>query len=216
MMRYLAIILLIIVGIASYAAPKQPKTLFRTEKYLCFIKKYHVLANDTNVMHGRYQLCYRGKDIESGSYDRGRRIGVWKFYNNANDNYVMELTYDYSRRKPLKIQPHIVGTYDTKNYPSIFLGSPLLPSYFISAHATYPEEVHGEDLNKKVVIALHINSSGKMTGYHYIKESTPDINKSITHALEKIPKDWEWLPARKNGINVASDYIITIIVEAVV
>lgn len=192
--------------------PRPPRVLNRVVDTICYKEYYSVLANDTNIRHGKYKLVFKDFPIERGQYTQGERTGVWKFY---TENNILELEYDYDSHKPLKIQPHVGHVYKQDTYPSIFLGSPLNIRHYIIAKATYPKNERGFFKNCQVDVALHISSTGKCTGYHIERYSKEDFNESIRNALKRIPKQWRWLPARRNGKDIASEYLISIVFEYV-
>ncbi|RVU00743.1 hypothetical protein EOD41_12180 [Mucilaginibacter limnophilus] len=50
--------------------------------YNKFTEKYNVLADSPKLKHGLYQALYNKKiAVASGQYTRGKRTGLWHFYN---------------------------------------------------------------------------------------------------------------------------------------
>ena len=177
-----------------------------------YVEKYSVLASDTAVKHGEYSLIYKGKVLEKGVYKKGKRVGGWMFYN-LNDE--LEFIYDYDDELPYQIMPHKGYTYTAKTFPSMYLGSPLVPYHFIASHTYYPVKEQGNMQDCTVVLALEISATGKMTGYHLEKESRADFNRVVLNAAAQIPSTWRFVPAREGGKNVASSYKIILVFEAV-
>lgn len=194
------------------APPNNQKVLPCSKDTLCYTEKYYVLASDSKTKHGSYALYLKEYAIEQGQYTNGKRTGIWKFYTIENE---VELMYDYDNNKPLKILPHIGHKYSEDTYPAIFLGSPLHIRHYICTKTSYPAKERGEFQNCQIDVALHINSKGEFTGYHIKRFSKEDFNNSVINAMKKIPKDWRWLPARQNGKNIDSEYIISIVFEYV-
>lgn len=188
----------------------------RTQKLVrhtgMYVEKYSALASDTSVKHGKYSLIYKDKVIETGEYKKGKRIGGWKFYN-INDE--IEFIYDYDDELPYQIMPHKGHTYTAKTFPSMYLGSPLVPYHFIASHTYYPVKESGNMQDCTVVLALEISATGNITGYHLEKESRADFNRVVLNAAAQIPKHWRFVPAREGGKNVASNYNIILVFEAV-
>lgn len=213
MKRYLTTMLLFVLLPLAATAAHKPVLKNRTVQNGIYTERFKVLASDTAKKHGQYSLIYKGKTIESGEYRYGERVGVWEFYNIHNK---VEFRYDYDSRTPFNITPHKGQTYTARTFPSIYLGSPLVPVHFITHHTYYPLS-ESEDTYKdcKVVLALQISKYGKMTGFYLKEKSKEGFNNVVSKAAEKIPKHWRWVPARKDGRNVDSEYLITVIFEAI-
>ncbi len=216
--KILALILSAIICFAvqpTLAQQKQNKnvhTLKISRPCGLYTEKFSVLASDTAVKHGQYSLIYKGKVIETGEYKKGKRVGGWKFYNINNE---IEFIYDYDDELPYQIMPHKGYTYTAKTFPSMYLGSPLVPYHFIATHTYYPVKEQGNTRDCTVVLALEISATGKVTGYHLEKESKAEFNRIVLNAAAKIPSTWRFVPAREGGKNVPGIYRIILIFEAV-
>lgn len=211
-MRRILTIMLLLITIAASGQSKALKTKNITRERDIYVEKYSALASDTSVRHGNYKLIYKGKVIETGDYKKGERVGQWTFYNLSDE---IEFIYDYDTNLPYQIMPHKGSIYTAKQFPSLFLGSPLIPYHFITRNTYYPVKQADNKHDCKVVLALEINANGRMTGYHLETKSREDFNKVVLDAASRIPKHWRWVPAREGGRNVSSIYTITLIFEAV-
>ncbi|MCQ2229878.1 MAG: energy transducer TonB [Bacteroidales bacterium] len=211
-MRTLLVIILSLLSLTALAQSKTVKTKNITRNRDIYVEKYSALASDTSVKHGTYKLLYKGKVIETGDYKKGERIGPWTFYNLKDE---VEFIYDYDKNLPFQIMPHYGSVYSAKQFPSLFLGSPLIPYHFIARSTYYPVKESGNKRDCKVVLALEINANGRMTGYHLETSSRDDFNRVVLDAASRIPKHWRWVPAREGGRNIPSNYRITLIFEAV-
>lgn len=165
-------------------------------------------AQGQKVRHGAYTMEYKGKVVEKGRYDKGKKVGKWE-YRNYRD--MLELRYDYNLGKPIYVLPHEGHKYDKQTNPCIFLGSPVVPYYFIMANVFYPEmeadNKHGGD----VTLTISVNAKGRMTGYKIKKSSSPHFAKAVEKAADRIPRnEWQWVPAREKGKNVQGEYDIVI------
>lgn len=215
MPKALLIIFALLLALPSAAQSRNaPRVKYVTQRNgLLYTERFQVLVEDNTVRHGKYALLYKGKAIERGQYTRGERSGKWTFYNMKN--YV-ELVYDYDRQIPLHIQPHEGTTYNAKNFPPVFLGSPLVPYHFVAVHAKYPYEEQNNREDCKVVLALEINSNGRMTGFHLQEESPrEEFNEIVRNTAAQMPDSWRWVPSRSGGKNVPANYLITIIFDKV-
>lgn len=174
-----------------------------------YLHSYQALASDTSVMHGGYELLYKNKTLERGNYHQNKRIGVWHFYNFKN---ALEFTYDYNTGKVDNFVRPSDGIYDT---PCFFLGSPLIPYLFMLSKLYYPEMELDNQTDQEVMLALNISPEGKMTGVRLVKSAKAGFDEAVMKAASTIPSHWQWLPARKNGCPVESDYLIKIVFEPV-
>lgn len=188
------------------------KTVKVNKKNGRYIEQYSVLAADTSIRHGNYKLIYKNNTIEKGDYKKGKKVGEWTYYNLVNE---VEFKYDYDQNLPYQIMPHKGHTYNEKTFPSMYLGSPLVPYHFITSHIYYPVKESGNTQDCPVVLALEISATGRVTGYHLEVASREEFNRVVLAAAAQIPKDWRFVPAREKGKNVASTYCITLIFEAV-
>ncbi len=200
-----------LISFAANATTKSPQLRSRTAKKGIYTERYKVLASDTTVRHGAYTLLHKGKLLEKGQYKKDNRAGVWEFY---GLDEVVELRYDYDQELPVYILPHNEGTYNPRTFPSVFLGSPIMLYHFVALQTPYPTKEAGNQTDCPVTVALEISASGKLTGYHIEEGSRESFNEAVLRAVEKIPPDWRWVPARKDGRNVASTFRMTIIFEA--
>lgn len=199
---------------ASISVCAQDATVKRIAKRLVdgnYTEAFTVLATDTTIRDGKYELYYRKRTIESGNYKEGKKIGTWTYKNYDNN---VELMYNYTLGQPVYILPHVGKEYDQNNYPCMFLGSPIIPYFFVMSRIYYPLAEQDRKGGGKVVLALNINSVGRVTGYR-IKESTSiNFTQIVRRAADQIPKDkWLWVPALRSGKNVADEYVITVVFD---
>lgn len=201
-----------------YAQKKQAKKkttvkrITRERKYLFYREKYQVLASDTSVWDGTYQLIYRGKALERGQYHKGLRSGVWEFFSIGGPR---EFCYDYDEGLPFQITPHFGTKYDARNFPPLFLGSPVVINQFLAFHTHYKLREGDKYRDCKVQLLLRINANGRMVGYELGDTSIVEFNNAVREAATRIPSDWRWVPSRKNGKNAEGIYKITVIFDAV-
>lgn len=206
---YILISLMLCFGVE---AQKKPRTKTKSVKGALYTETFSVLASDTSVRHGVYKLLYKGRVMEMGQYHKGERVGEWEFRNLENK---VEFYYDYEERLPYRIMPKAGTYYSARNFPALYLGSPVVPYHFIATNSYYPLAERDNTEDCKVVLALKINAYGRMTGYYIKEKSKERFNEIVLKAAAKIPKSWRFVPSRENGRNVASDYLITIVFEGV-
>ena len=213
----LQVVLLIFVGGIYVDAQKKKgkapiKHITKQRRYLYYDERYQVLANDTAVWDGTYQMIFRGKAIEKGQYHRGKRSGVWEFFTLTGSR---EFCYDYDENLPFQITPHFGTHYDARNFPPLFLGSPIVINQFLAMETHYKLQKDDDYHDCKVELLLHINTNGRMVGYEFGDTSIVAFNDAVRDAVSRIPDNWRWVPARSNGRNVDGLYKITVIFDAV-
>ncbi len=221
-MRYVLILTTLVSSLLaspSYAQGQEPKTPEEIRQYVDQRSKelWHVYFSESvdsirvgkkMLRHGPYTLAYKGNVVEKGAYDHGNRVGNWIF---RNYHDMVELRYDYTLRRPMYILQHENHTYDKDNNPCIFLGSPVVPFYFIMANVFYPQSEADNKHGGDVTLTINVDPSGRMSGYYIKQSSTPRFAKAVEKAADRIPRDeWRWVPAKKDGKNVDGEYDILI------
>jgi len=203
---FLLVIILVITNITSATAQK-PRT--RKLADTRFTEHYRVLDTDTSILDGRYELYYKQHLIEKGQYKNGVKSGIWSFYNLNN---FFEFQYDFTRDTLLRITGS--AHYARKNYtPPIFLGSPLIPYIHILKAINYPSDAYDNNIQGKVVLTLIISSTGDIVD-SFISESLNEMMDEVVHSTVKgFPKNWKWLPAKRNGEKIESTYKITVLFD---
>lgn len=174
-----------------------------------FYEEATALAQDSvPVFDGPYKLFYRGSLVEQGSYERGNRVGLWEF---RNYHGIAELRYDYDAERPVYMLPHEGKVYSKSQYPCVFLGSPIVPYYFILCNVFYPQSEGNNKAGGKVILSIMVDSRGHMTGYRVKEASSENFADAVRRAADSIPvAQWRWVPARKAGKNVPGVYDMTI------
>lgn len=171
-----------------------------------FTEHYHVLSGDTSIMNGEYKLYYKTTLIEKGGYNKGKRCGIWTFFNLGGN---FEFQYDFDRDSLL----NIAGSdyYKLRNErPCLFLGSPLVPYVYISSMVGYPLDAIEKGIKGKVVLTLRISETGEILD-RFISHGLNDMmDSTVLKAARNFPENWEWIPAKRMGENIESLYNITV------
>lgn len=176
-----------------------------------FTAKYEVLASDSSTKDGKYTLYYRDAPIESGEYKMGKKSGIWEY---RNLRKMTELKYDHTARRPTYMLPHEGHKYNTRNYPCTFIGSPLIPFFFIHTRAYYPKAEADNPDGGNVILRLMISPQGKLTSFMIKQATSENFAEVVRKAAIAIPKDkWRWVPAMKDGKRVEGTYDITILFD---
>jgi hypothetical protein len=166
--------------------------------------EYEVLKSDTSVKDGFYKFYYKNKMIENGTYKRGEKVGLWRYYNLKG---IFEYEYDFKSKQVTRLSGDRDPSLET---PCLFNGSPLIPYLFIVQHVRYPKEALDKDLSGKVVLGLKISSEGKVWALYLVEKFHPAFDAEVMRVAREFPRDWEWLPATKFKQPVDGEYLITI------
>lgn len=166
-----------------------------------------ILVDGQMCRHGDYLLEYKGKTIEKGKYEKGKKVGTWIYWNYQD---IVELRYNYDAAKPLYIVQHIGHKYSKTERPCVYIGSPVVPYYFVTSNVFYPQS-EGHRNGGQVTLTINVNAEGRMTGYKIKKSTSENFSKAVRVAADRIPSDkWRWIPSLKNGKPVDSEYDIVI------
>ncbi|MDR2929103.1 MAG: energy transducer TonB [Cytophagaceae bacterium] len=185
--------------------PAQKQRMRRSADKL-FTEHYQVKDEDTSVWDGKYELYYKSNLIERGRYKEGKRSGSWMFFNLGS---LFEFQYDFTRDTLLRR----AGSeyHEMRNFfPPLFLGSPLIPYIFISSRVGYPVEAIDNKVEGKIILTLVISTEGKIVDSYISKSLNEMMDEIVLKTAEDFPDDWEWIPAKKDGVKVESPYNITI------
>ena len=171
-----------------------------------FTEHFQVSEGNSDVLDGKYELYYKSHLIERGRYKNGVRAGVWNFYNLNN---LFEFQYDFTRDLLLNLSGSDI--YARNNYtPPLFLGSPLIPYIYILDSLGYPLETFEKNVEGKVVLTLIISTEGEILE-SFISESLDEAtDREVLNTVKNFPDTWRWIPAKRDGIKIESDYKITV------
>lgn len=171
-----------------------------------FKEVYSHVKHDATLKDGHYQLYYKHQLIEEGDYNQGVRTGNWQYYSYNN---LLEFEYDFDSDSIVRIGSNnrIIASVRT---PCFYKGSPLIPYLHMVDNVNYPEKALDKDICGRVVLNLMIDKSGKVYGYYISKKLHPLVDKEVLKVASKLPEDWEFLAATRNGAPIISEYLIPI------
>lgn len=176
-----------------------------------FFEDYYALAKDTSIKSGLYLKKYKEYVIERGLFRNNERFGQWAYFSLDG---VFEFEYDHTARKVVKISTKH-NPEDYLETPILFYGSPIIPYLYMVRNIVYPSEAKNKNITGKVVLAININRTGKVTSF-YIKEKLhPLLDREVIKVAKTMPSDWQWIPATYHGQNISSEYLIDIEFELV-
>jgi hypothetical protein len=229
MLRILLLFVLFSISLAGYAQD----TLQVLDNYAPGVtQKYHVLKSSPNVKDGLYQAFFKRKTIlASGPYRKGKRIGLWHFYNmsgkviqhynyNTNEPVFLaasELPADYMQYEFL---PQPLNT-DTLTLP-IKIGGvlygylPYISKFKVKNDIEYSGEMHG-------ILQILVSPSGRLAEcILLVKAKVWKVNMWQTDTIETYqlnPElldeyDKQFIPATVNHQKVSSTIYIYCQIQA--
>ena len=171
-----------------------------------FREVYFVNENDTSVRHGLCYVYYKDRIIEKGAYGQDIKIGGWRYFSLSG---VFEYEYNYDINKLVYING--LNRHDLKKRtPCLYKGSPLIPYLYVVTNLGYPVEAKEKNIEGKVVLALMVNTEGKIYGYYIAEKLHPIIDNAVMNVAKTIPDDWVFLSATHMGERIPGKYYITI------
>ncbi len=179
--------------------------------YKLFDARYEMSASDTTVRDGLYTLTYKDMVIEKGQFKDGKKIGEWE-YRDLHD--LVELKYDFDKRKPTYLLPHEGKKYDRFNYPCTFLGSSLVPFYLVHTRVDYPKEEYDNESGGFVLLRFVVNPDGTLKNWKIQQASSPYFAQAVRDVVSSLPvKSWRWVPELRDGRKVEGFYHMTILFD---
>ena len=97
--------------------------------------------------------------------------------------------------------------YDVVERMPCFPGGNLMMQDFIEKNLRYPEECAKKGIQGRVIIALVVERSGKLTTIRVVKSVNPALEKEALRIVNLMPK---WIPGRQSDKTVRVKYIIPI------
>nr|WP_319398063.1 energy transducer TonB [uncultured Carboxylicivirga sp.] len=193
------ILLLLPVGLLA----QDHKEITKEDGRLVF--KY--IESSAGVKDGGYQLFYKDHLLENGQYSMGKKVGKWQYF---NFNKILEYEYDFDNSLVTRVGGDKISENTRFNTPCYFEGSPLIPYLFMVTNVIYPKSAISNDITGRVVLTLKINEEGKVYGFYISEKLNYLLDKAVLDAALKIPDDWHFFPATKEGKMLLSEYTIPI------
>ncbi len=159
------------------------------------------------VKNGEYKLFYKDQLIEKGQFKQGEKVGKWQYF---SFNNILEYEYDYDNNLVTRTGGERISDTKRFNTPCFFRGSPLIPYLFMVNNVYYPEGAVDKNLSGRVVLTLKIDKKGEVYGFYISEKLNYVLDKAVKDAAAKMPGDWRFLPATRNGHALMSEYNITI------
>ncbi|MEO6149303.1 MAG: hypothetical protein ABIN95_00845 [Mucilaginibacter sp.] len=198
------------------------QTVERKEKlYNNITEKYHVLADSPEVKHGLYQAFFNKKTaIASGQYLRGKKTGVWHFYNSAGKvlqhyNYdAQKVLYEAREDTTSAIRYMLDDAFTSKDtvVKAIKAGGTYYGYLPYLKNFVLPPDLNGANTTMfNAVVELLVSPGGRLAGYK-IRVVSPifQYNKAAKMNPDILAEeDKVFIPAMLNGKPVAASIFIT-------
>tara|TARA_B100000809_G_scaffold86653_1_gene85016 strand:- start:9244 stop:9981 length:738 start_codon:yes stop_codon:yes gene_type:complete len=240
-MKILLIIITFFVSINAQAQQTKKVTIKNDNPK--FKEVYYVLKSAKTVKHGSYiKYNFKGepfirglyknglkdslwtnfgqynlKQRSIGSYSKGKKIGVWEFY---NFNGILEQEYNYTNNKIIYNNPDETENREykifTENEPKVtkldrpprYQGGRTMMYSTISKDIKFPNYAKANGISGKVYISFTISTTGEALG-HKVSESVHELlDEEALRVVKLIPNNW--IPGVLNGKDVNVEYKIPI------
>ncbi|QKJ29662.1 hypothetical protein HQ865_07810 [Mucilaginibacter mali] len=168
-----------------------------------FDEQFMVLKSDKKVRQGSYHLYTEKKLVASGNYDKGKRVGVWSFYNGDE----LEQQYDYTSNKVVlnhgskAISCEVENTQPSDSVKAaVKIGgynglSMLVASTDFSSNADVG--------NNKVIHVFTLDDKGEVQSWMATIKSADGIKVVNQKIVDVDPEVVKFIPAMVNGKPVA-------------
>lgn len=198
-MKKLLLAVLCCLAVGAYAQD----TVKKTNSVGKFEEQFMVLKSDKKVRQGSYRLFTDKKLVAAGSYDKGKRAGVWNFYNGDE----LEQEYDYTNNKVVLNHGSKAITCEIENAQptdsvkaAVKVGgynglSMLVASTDFSSNADVG--------NNKVIHVFTLDDKGEILSWMATIKSSDGIKVITQKIVDVDPEIVRFLPAMLNGKPVA-------------
>jgi TonB family protein len=211
-MKQLLVMVMLIFSVSLFA--QKTKKIVISKSDSAILEKYHVLKSDKRIMQGKYEkyyMFYAHILGESGLYNNNKRVGIWKYYDWDQKEY---LAYDYtndsivSYKADTSKQIIILGDDTISDYaerPVLYMGSRLKLFNFVLNNMNYPEYAKDHWITGRVCVGVVVNEEGKPVDYFIDKSVDKSLDDEALRVIKKFRG--QWIPAIYKGKVVKAVYI---------
>lgn len=179
-------------------------TVKKTNSVGKFEEQFMVLKSDKKVRQGSYRLFTNKKLAASGSYEKGKRIGVWNFYNDDQ----LEQQYDYTNNKVIANQASKAIKCEVENTQP---GDSVKNAVKVGGYNGLMMLIASTDFasnadvgNNKVVHVFGIDDKGEVQSWVASIRSADGVKVVNQKIVDVDPDVVRFIPAMVNGKPVAS------------
>ncbi|MCR5887426.1 energy transducer TonB [Hymenobacter sp. J193] len=149
----------------------------------------------------------RKTEFESGTLEKGNKVGVWEYYAYTRDGtQVIAQKYDHSKNQLIYFRPIEDRVYRIKegdswtsgrvDQPPLFLGGDALLGTFMT-RLNYPGEAQAKKIQGKVIISFLVDTLGRATDHQVLLGIGGGCNEEALRVAKSIPQ--QWIPARRGS-----------------
>ncbi|MFT4681589.1 MAG: TonB family protein [Granulosicoccus sp.] len=102
------------------------------------------------------------------------------------------------------------GSFRTFDRPATFVGNDEALHYFLASNLTYPIKAQVDSIEGTVMLSFEVAPNGDVRGVRTVATVSSELDAEAERVLKKSPK---WLPAKFNGVPVASNYTIPVVFD---
>lgn len=182
---------------------------------------FHVIQG-TDVKHGAYRKTLMGKFAvsERGSYDNGKKTGVWEYFDAQGQ---VEQRYDFSRNELVydknastafagATKSAIIVNGELRENPTgrlpVLLGGISKYAFYLANYLQYPPEARANQVEGTVIVSVTITSEGKIVDEQIEGEAGFGLGEEALRVMRLLPD--EWIPLIVDGQAVATRLFIPI------
>ncbi len=166
---------------------------------------FYVITDSVNVKHGKYESYINDDKSCSGFYKLNKKSGIWNFYDFDGK---IKISYDFD--KDSLVSSLIEDTCKAYDRQPILLSSDVDFYSCVKKNIIYPEYARMNNISGTVVLAAKIDSTGKLQEVYIKKSVEQSLDNEALRVVKTVAIDAEWIPAKKDGISINSEYYIPI------
>lgn len=211
----LRLLVLLCMGISSLALAQKTKKQTVSNEMPEYKEVFYVLADSPTVKHGDYERTYKGARSvkEQGQYERGERVGVWKY--SSVDGVEQEI--DFTNKKVLSSKPIVSlgavevinpdGTTTQTNDAPIFLGGQGLFFYYFVKYMRYPADARRRGVDGTVLVSARITKDGAIVDEKVENRLGYGLDEEALRIIQLLPDTWLPLGWEKGEISESKIYL---------
>ncbi|WP_460613370.1 MULTISPECIES: energy transducer TonB [Hymenobacter] len=155
----------------------------------------------------------RKNEIESGTLEKGEKVGVWEYYAYTRDgSQVVAQKYDHTAKKllfyrpfddiPYQVQtPSGEWTRQRVTHPVFFIGGDAALAQYMSK-LNYPESAQSKNVQGRVLVSFVVDTLGQASNHQVLLGIGSGCDEEALRVARTIPA--QWIPARIGSRAVVS------------
>ncbi len=182
------VVFLILIFLPAGLFGQDVKKVCLTHKGLPCKEVFFVLKENPEIKHGMYKKLILGRVCVKGSYDSGKKTGIWEYFGPENE---LVHKYDYDKRE-LVYDSNRKTNINTPLRKPVPLGGYPLFCQAITQILEIPESMDN-DSNVKIYLKCFVDKEGVFHSTGIVNEISDVWSKETLKSINQI--DMDWLPA---------------------